>query len=323
MIKSLKYSILILWVLTGFAAKAQQAEAVLDTTDMLIGDQIPLQLRFTAPDATDLQWPYQQDTITKKIEIIDQGPVDTSRIEEGTIRLNQKLIITSFDTGYLAIPPFSFNYQLDGKTGQAKTDPLLLHVKPMAVDTAQPIKSIKGPMSAPLTFLDMLPWILLVLAILILVALIWYVIWRKRQQKPVLPVRRKPRDPADTEALKALEDLKQKKLWQTGKVKAYHSELSHILRVYLERRFEIPAIESTSADILRDMQKHGLSRKTQRSLHEVLELSDLVKFAKLEPSPGENEQVLQEGITFVEETRPVKEDGKSNELTRKGGAHVE
>lgn len=316
--KILYSSILWLFFWLSGSLSAQEAVARLDSTEMYIGDQISFYLEFTAPDSIDAQWPYRKDTLTDKIEILNQSDVDTLSSENGSYKLKQKLRITSFDTGYLAIPPVSFAYRDNGEEKNTKTEPLLLHVQPVEVDTTQPIRAIKGPMSAPLTFAEVLPWLLGALALVLLALLIWYIIKRRKAHKPVIPVKQKPREPAHTEALNALEALKQKKLWQQGHVKAYYSELSYIIRYYIERRFDIPAVESVSSDILDDLSTAHLSNEALNALSGLFELSDLAKFAKLEPLPAENDKALQEAIFFVNETAP-----KEEPQNKEGGQHVE
>ncbi len=315
---TLHTGILLLFLWLGGSASAQDAAARLDSTEIYIGDQISFYLEFTAPDSVEAQWPYRQDTLTDKIEILRQSEVDSMPSGEGRYKLKQELRITSFDTGYLAIPPVSFSYQDNGEEKTTKTEPLLLRVKPVEVDTAQPIRAIKGPMSAPLTLAEVLPWLLGAVALILLALLIWYVVKRRKAHKPVIPVKTKPRQPAHTEALNALDRLKEKKLWQQGHVKAYYSELSYIIRYYIERRYEIPAVESVSGDILDDLNDAGLSKALSEKLSGLFELSDLAKFAKLEPLPAENEKALQDAFSFVKETAPREEPQKE-----KGGQYVE
>lgn len=311
--------------LLSFSGIAQEATATLDSAEMLIGDQVPLHLSFRAGEQAEVLWPYRKDTVTEKIEIINQSEVDSAVTDSGGFHLTQKLVITSFDTGYLAIPPFEFAYMQNEDTAVVKTDPLLLHVKPMEVDTAQPIKVIKGPMEAPMTFAEVLPWILSFVGLALLALLIWYILKRRKEQKPVFPVREKPREPEDTEALKALEMLQNKKLWQKGHVKAYYSELSYIIRVYAERRYEVPAVESTSVEILTYLRKAGVERAEIRRLEELFEVADMAKFARLEPLPSENDRAMNDAVTFVENTRlpDAQESAKEESAEEKGGAHVE
>jgi hypothetical protein len=317
----MKYGLLVTLMLMVTMASGQRAEAVIGSDSVLIGDHVPLTLTFKSPENGQVQWPYQQDTITGKIEIISQSSVDSVSLSGDSVALQQELVVTSFDTGFLAIPPFEFNYSDNNQQQLVKTDPLLLYVQPMDVDTAQPIKAIKGPMGAPLTFLDILPWLLIALAVILLGTLIWYVIWRKRQQKPILPVREKPRDPAHIEALNALENLQEQKLWQNGKVKEYFTEISHIIRVYLERRYTIPAVESTSGEIIEELRKKSFDKQAFKQLHELFEISDLAKFAKYEPLPSENDKALNDAFEVVNRTKPVATEVEENR--KKGGGDVE
>lgn len=317
----MKYGLLVTLMLMVIMASGQKAEAVIGSDSALIGDHVPLTLTFKSPVSGQVQWPYQQDTITGKIEIISQSSVDSVSLSGDSVTLRQDLVLTSFDTGFLAIPPIEFSYSDKNQQQLVKTDPLLLYVQPMDVDTAQPIKTIKGPMGAPLTFLDILPWLLIALAVILIGALIWYIIRRKRQQKPILPVREKPREPAHTEALKALENLQEQKLWQNEKVKEYFTEISHIIRVYLERRFTIPAVESTSGEILEALRKKDFDKQAFKQLKELLEIADLAKFAKYEPLPSENDRALNDAFEVVNLTKPV--ETEAVEKGKKGGDDVE
>ncbi len=317
----MKYGLLVTLIVMVTMASGQKAEAVIGSDSVLIGDHVPLTLSFKSSEAGRVQWPYQQDTITGKIEIISQSSVDSVRLSNDSVALRQDLVVTSFDTGFIVIPPFEFSYSENNQQQLVKTDPLLLYVQPMEVDTTQPIKTIKGPMSAPLTFHDILPWLLIALAVILIGTLVWYIIWRKRQQKPILPVREKPREPAHIEALKALETLQEQKLWQNGKVKEYFTEISHIIRVYLERRFAIPAVESTSGEIIEALRKQDFDKQAFKQLNELMEIADLAKFAKYEPLPSENDKALKDAFEVVNLTKPVATE--IEEKDKKGGRDVE
>ncbi|MCF8332981.1 MAG: hypothetical protein K9I47_02440, partial [Bacteroidales bacterium] len=217
--------------------------------------------------------------------------------------LTQQLTITSFDTGYIAIPRFQFGYGEKTITDTLQSEPLLLHVNSVKVDTTKEIKAIKGPMEAPLTFAEILPWILGALALLLILLAIWYVRKKKKEQKPVFQPKAKPKDPPHVEAMKSLEALRKKKLWQNGKVKEYYSELTHILRVYIERKFEIQAVESTSNEILHDLKQFDIDSQLYGQLEDCLVTSDMVKFARMEPLPQEHEKSYNTVVAFVEQTK--------------------
>ncbi len=123
-------------------------------------------------------------------------------------------------------------------------------------------------------------------------------------------IRSKPKLPAHVIALNELEDLRLKKLWQAGKVKEYYTVMTDVIRVYLEDRFDINAIEMTTDEILAVMRKQNLESKVQQKLRQTLILADLVKFAKENPLPLDNDNSLSDSIVFVEETIPVQEEDK-------------
>jgi len=158
-------------------------------------------------------------------------------------------------------------------------------------------------MKATLTFREILPWILVGLAALLLVIfLIWY--FRKRKKKePIFRLRPRVQLKPHELALMALEKLRVKKLWQQGQEKAYYTELTDILRDYIENRFAVPAMESTSAEILHDLLGiKEIDRAVWDELGQVLMLADMVKFAKEKPVSEQNENILETGIRFVNDT---------------------
>ena len=109
-------------------------------------------------------------------------------------------------------------------------------------------------------------------------------------------------------ALMELEKLRVKKLWQAGKMKDYHTELTDILRKYIEDRFHLMAMESTSSEILDDLEKKtGISKECREMLSRILILADLVKFAKYIPLPEDHEQSMEYSVDFINKTFSVPE----------------
>lgn len=311
-----KIIIALIILLQAPGIKGQEAVARLDSTDILIGDQIGLDIEVTVPAGNKVMFPTVMDTVTKKIEVVEKSAVDTTFTAD-SLKVTQQLTVTSFDTGYLAIPPFKFGYGDNKIEDTLESEPLLLRVNPIKVDTTQPIKNIKGPMEAPITFAEMLPWILGALALLLLLFAIWYIRKKKREKKPVLQPKRKPREQPHIEALNALENLKKKKLWQNGKVKQYYTELTHILRVYVERKFEVPAVESTSNEILEELKQFEIDREVYEKLKECLQTSDMVKFAKLEPLPDEHEKSFEAVSAFIIHTKTYGQQAQEEPQTDK------
>ncbi len=302
-----RIKILILGILLFFAnnLNAQTAAAALDTNTILIGDQINLNLSFTSPASYKVFWPLLNDTITDKIEIIEKSKIDTSFSKnKKQLFLTQKIKITSFDSGYYAIPPFKFEYKKvnDTITHFKETNTLLLNVQTIPVDTTKVIKDIKAPLEAPVTFKEILPWLLAAVAAILITLLIIYYIRKRRKAEPLLKLRARPKRPSYEIALEELEKLKERKLWQSGKIKEYHTALTDIIRNYIDSRFSIHAVEMTSEEILDSVNEAKIDEDAKSKLRQLLVLADLVKFAKEHPLPEEHNLSLSNAIDFVKKT---------------------
>jgi hypothetical protein len=279
-------------------------EAALDTVNILIGDQINYKLQLLIPPDHQFFWPVIEDTLTGNIEILRKSKIDTIKLRDNLLQISQHFTITSFDTGYYVIPPFKVEYRKnrpDEEVLYAESEPFLLNVFSIPVDLTQPIKPIKGPIALPLTIRELLPYIL---GTMLLLAIIVLLLTRKKKTAPVVFSKPKPKIPPHIRALAALENLKKEKLWQQGFIKDYYSKLTEIVREYVEERFDVPAFESTTWETLHLIQKKEIQNETKALLKELLELADLVKFAKFKPLPQEHEHFMGVSVKFVETTKP-------------------
>ena len=284
--------------------------ATLDTNSILIGQQTKIKLKVeykTDQGELKIEFPKVADTIIKQIEVVNQSKIEKyipDSSDMSRMMQEQTLIITSFDSGYYAIPPFRFIVNGDSSK-TAETEALLLSVNTVAVDTTQNIKDIKPPIEVPFSWKEYLPyvyWGLGGLAVLAGVILLVRYFLRKQKPKP-LPEIIIPKIPAHVTALERLEKLKEEKLWQQGKLKQYHSELSDILRQYIEHRFYIHAMEQVTDEIMYSFRSADIPDEMKMKLRQVLFLSDLVKFAKELPLPNENEQSWMNAYEFVMATK--------------------
>ncbi len=309
-----------------------KANARLDTTAIMIGDQIGMELSVEAPRGAQVMWPPLPDTLVPHIEIIQRGSIDTT-LNNDTLFLRRHLVITSFDSGYFNITPLKFRVMLPGGSSPetVTTQDLFLQVYTPQVDTTKAFKPIVGPQAEPYTLGEILPWILLGLLLVgIIVFVIWYLQKRKKNQ-PLFARKPKPKLPPDVEAIRRLEEIKLSRMWQAGKLKAYHSAITDIMREYMARRFGFDAREMTTGEIISHLEKEPVVNKEVLSkLQGAFELADLVKFAKLKPSPLENDTSLNYCIDFVNETRELPpesasgetEDAKSTEAVSKNDQMV-
>ncbi len=285
-------------------------DASIDTNAILIGDQLKLNLQLTKPANKQVLFPQLSDTITDKIEIIQEAPIDTVSNKNGIITLNKQYTITSFDSGYYHIPPLAFTI-VNKDSDTITTNPLPLVVYTVKVDTAShKIADIKAPYETPLTFNEFIHefglYILIAIAILALLILAyWYYRKTKKKNAELDKSPKKPREPAHIIALRKLDELKDKKLWQNNNVKEYYSELTDILREYLVYRYNIDAMEMTSSEILSAIRNlNEVTDEVFNKMRYLLTTADFVKFAKAKPLPDEHDTCLKNAYFFVEETKP-------------------
>ena len=190
-------------------------------------------------------------------------------------------------------------------------DSLLLVVTDVEVDTAsQEIRDIAPLQRMPYTFWEIFRWVLLVLGVAAVALLVWWFLKHRRKIEQVLGVSA----PVDTRtpeerALESLEALRRGQLWQSGKVKEYHTELTDVVRRFIEETTDIRATDMTSSECVDALMQNGLgadAKNTQaleqtsiQALKDIFATADMVKFAKSEPLPHEHERSLREAAEFV------------------------
>jgi hypothetical protein len=301
-------AVLVVFAFVPGIAFAQKASATLDTASIRIGEQVRLQLGFTAPKTVSVQWPVLADTLSSSVEVVKRGSIDTSSVKGSDLmQYRQYVTLTSFDTGFHSIPSIIFTFRKTNDTTRLSSysDSLMMQVVTVAVDTTLAIKDIKAPMKQAITFRELLPYVFGMALLIAFIALVIYYFWRRSQNKPLLPKIVKPALPPWQTAINELDELSDKKLWQEGRIKQFHSELSEILRRYLEYQHLIPAVEMVTDEILELCRGNAAVAKSTEQLGQILRLADLVKFAKEIPLPPQNEESLKEAYKFVDQTKPV------------------
>lgn len=301
------WKLIILLLALSWNGFAQKVSVSSDTNAILIGEQVKLDLKYHLPANKLGLFPVFKDTITSFLEIVSKSTIDTTIAESGDQLLQQQLVITSFDTGYHIIPPLPFGLMEKGDTTFQilQSEPLLLNVFTVEVDTTKDIKPIVRPMAEPYTIGEFLPWIISVFALGLAIFAIFYFIRRRKKNKPLFQKKEKPAFPPHEQAILDLEALRMKKLWQQERLKEYHTELIDIIRAYIEGRFGIQAAEMVSFEIIDALKKENINAEVLQKLYASLELSDLVKFAKSGASAIENDTSLNNCIDFVNETKQL------------------
>lgn len=286
-----------------------QTEAWLEADTIALGDQ------------TVLSIPLGGDTMPA----IDLGGstvlVLGQRVDTATRTLQS--VVTSFDPGEHWL-------RLGGD------DSLLLVVTDVDVDTASAeIRDIAPIQRVPYTLWEILRWVLLAWAVAAVAIVVWWLIVRKKRHGSLF-VHHEPEDTRTPEerALQSLETLRTSRMWQAGKVKEYYTELTDIVRRFIEEATDIRATDMTSDECVNALTTAGLSADTAKprvvmqsdiqALRDIFTTADLVKFAKSEPMPNEHDASMNKAVEFVGSvSKTLREQAAESENATAGHSHQE
>lgn len=293
------------------------ARAWVDSTNYLVGDWITVHVGFSHPAGVSFL-PLARDTLDgfRVIERLPLRAINDTATAGG-------LIVSRYDSAGATLPGIPFRYSLPGDSTSrtVSTNPLFLMVHTVRVDTTHEIKDIKPPFSIPFTLAEIAVYVGVALLIGGLAYLL-YRYWKKRQQKKAGVAYTAPPRPAHLVALEELAILKEKKLWQQGLVKAYYSEITEIIRRYIENRFTLMALEQTTDEIMDGLRgARFVPGDVLQQVETMLRRADLVKFAKHQPGTQEHEEMLTLAYAMVDRTKLVEMTPVTN-IESKAPEHV-
>jgi hypothetical protein len=297
---------LYIFIISFSAGQNVNVTSAFDSSRIFIGDQIKYTVTIDQPSNIRVGVPIFKDTLCKNIEILSGPVTDSSAYQKGRIRIIQKYLITSFDSGRYQVKPVFAEVKSDAGLKRYYSDYSLLEVirvKIAPADTTAKIFDIIKPYKAPITLGEVLPW-LLVIALVAAIAWLAFRFLRKFKRSEPGMETFIPREAAHIIAFRELEKLREEKLWQMGEIKRYYTKLTEILRQYLENRFSVYSLELTTAETLETLVKTGFKKdESYNTLKTILSGADLVKFAKYNPVPTENESHFQNSWNFVVATK--------------------
>jgi hypothetical protein len=323
--KGISTIILILALTVSLKGQDVIVNARPEKPQILIGDQIHFSVSATVPGDTRVRFSVSRDTLADKVIVLGKPTRDSVVLANGNKTVTDNYLITCYDSGNYVIKPFVAEVSKGGMTKQYISNVSALSVAvPVraASDTSKDIYDIVGPKNAPVTFREVLPWIIITLVIALIV-------WLLARFLPRTPLGRfvkkeKPAEPAHKIAYRELDKLRQEELWQKGEIKEYYSRLSDILRRYIDGRFGIQSPELTTDETVRKLQRSGLVKNDILSIVKViLSDSDMVKFAKYVPGEEINKSSMDDATRFVDLTRPYEpspeETDEKGASDKKGG----
>ncbi|KDN55228.1 hypothetical protein [Flavobacterium seoulense] len=310
---------LLLLLSTTIFAQQKRVETSIDTTKNKIGAEFKLTLKTSVDTLSKVVFPNLKNI--GALEVIQSYPVDTVKNND-RYELIKKYGLTQFDSGRYVIP--SIKILINNKPYQ--TDSIAVEVTNVQVDTLkQKMYDIKDIQPAPDTIGNWWKYLLAVLLILGIGAGIYWFLKHRQKKKIEEEVYKTPIEKATS----LLNNLEKKELWQKGEIKEYYSELTDIARNYIEEAIEIPAMESTTSELITGLRAASVKKKmvltpeTIENLERVLKQADLVKFAKSKPLEfeiTEDRNKIQKAILTLDNSIPVEvineEDTLLNEAQR-------
>ncbi len=296
----------LLSVTTALFSQNVTVTSAFDSARIYIGDQIKYTVTVEQPAGLNLTLPVFKDSLMKNIEILSGPLFDTAQSDDGRIKITEKYLVTSFDSGYYQVPPVYAELKNEEGIKRFYSDYSqleVMRVKIAPADSTAKIYDIISPYRAPVTIGEIIPW---VLAAALLAALIWYGLrlikkFRRKETgaEEIINI-----EPAHIIAFRELERLRDDQVWQKGEIKLYYTRLTEILRQYLENRYKVFSLELTTAETLDALVRTGFKKDAlYNQLKTILSGADLVKFAKYNPEPAENDIHFQNSWSFVQATK--------------------
>ncbi|MDD6211502.1 MAG: hypothetical protein PUB21_12980 [Bacteroidales bacterium] len=287
-------------------AKGEQTyiKASVDSAALLIGQQTRIHIDVTTDQGKVLQLPVFGDTIMNGVEVIGIDKLDTTMLDNQRMQLRQSVLVTSFDSALYYIPPFKVIDGLD----TVYSDPLALKVSTIPLDQVNPdeIYDIKGVWKPAFVLSDYLLWIIIPLIIILLCVAAYFIYkYMKKRNEGRKVIAPEKLIPPHEKALTELNKIKEEKIWSQGRTKEYYTQLTDVLRVYIDERFHIDAMEMTTSELLSYIKGVPEAQPILDKLKSILSVADLVKFAKYVPLFDENESSLQNAYLIVESTKVI------------------
>jgi len=285
-----------------------EVQSEVDTSTITIGDRIKYSITIDRDKNLRIMKPGEGLNLGM-FEIKDykfHDPVE----KDGRLIEKYEFTISVYDTGKFTIPPFPIAYFPVDTSRQYKiieASAIDIYVQSViSGDDAKELKDIKFPLYIPFNYFF---WISMAVVIILVavIAYLGYLLWKRRKEKGYLFSPPPPPRPAHEIALEALEGLYQSKLLEERQFKEFFSRLSEIVRAYLEGRYFFDALEETTSEIMRDAKRHVEETSLLDDLKNILEISDLIKFAKYIPEEKEVEEAKEQSLNFVNATKLIYE----------------
>ncbi len=262
------------------AGPAPSVDTTVSTTAAAVGDPITVVVTVRHAADAELRWPDPVDAAP--FELLEPPAARSTEVEGGR-ESRLELRVAAFDLGQLSFPSLDLEVvDAGGGVTPVATGAVAVAVESVGRDEGGDIRDIKGPLAIPFAAVTLLPW--LAAAAALAAAAVWLHRRRRRRTRPEARAPAVPPRPAHEVALEALDALEAARLLERGEIKTYHVRLSDILRVYVEGRFGVDAMEMTTGEVVAALRGTEAGGGVAADVRRLLDRCDLVKFAKLRPA---------------------------------------
>ncbi len=318
MLKRFSPVIITLILFSGYlSAQSISIKSFTDTTDYNIGDYISYTVEVTYDKNIVILTPDIKKKISNVDVLAEQPPKTETR--DGKVVTTYNFTFSRYDSADVVIPPVPVKYgegldtagrvafllEKDTTLSVVYSNETKFTVHSLKINAEEDIKDIKPPLTLPPDWRIIALWIL---GGLLVIYAAYYFYIRYKRSREVKPAKQKlVIIPPHIKALEALKHLEGEQLWQKGEIKAYHSRITEIIRNYFEERFNLPALELSSTEILYHLKRQPGAGDITGLTADFLNNADLVKFAKYIPLNSVNEAMMKQAYEIVNITAQVSE----------------
>ena len=286
------------------------------------------------PDSTVLAFPQIANPFMQDVMALPMWQVDTVKVQKirasnsRLLNIRASIAIQPFEEGTYELPPlFVQRIHTDGTVDTIQFRRQTIEVFTIPIDTATFVPhDLRGQIKYPVTFAEILPWLMgfWAVALLVIGLVSWILSRRRLADGPAF------REPAHITALRKLDKWRGDKFWAPDKQKLFYSGVTDALREYIVARYGVGAMEMTTAEIFEGLRGTDVPADLYEEMKDLFERADFVKFAKYIATPEDNATVLPQAVRFVTSTyqSQVEEEAEADqaaqdEAEQKPAPHVE
>ena len=299
---------------TGWAQGKITLSSSVDKATITIGDLITYTVTVSRDEDVEVRLPALGENLGG-FEIRDYQVYDPQK-KAGRILDKVDYIISTFDVGEFEIPPVAIGYFIppDSTEIVLKTESIKITVESVKPSEEGDIQDIKFPWEIPFNWKPVIIWGMIGFVVILLIVILVIHLRKRKRGESILPRKIEiPRPPHEV-AYEELQKLAESDWLEQGQFKIYYSEVSEIIRRYIEGRFDVIALELTSTEVLEQLSSDSLPDEHFSLFEKFLDCCDLVKFAKYIPVEKENEEILQIAFEIVDRTKWVEPETPEAEM---------